>query len=157
MRGLSEYSWDYFFPRDEKGQKITILGGRERRTGMCMATAVPEKGSKGRFVVDKVKEMMEEVGDRGQTVTIKSDQEDSIVVLKKAVAAAREGKSPVRPPRSNGSMERAIRAWHGQLRTLKHHMESRIKCRILADSALFGWLVPFAADVINKLKFVVIE
>ena len=34
-RGLSEYSFDYCFPGDEFGCKLTILAGKERNTGTC--------------------------------------------------------------------------------------------------------------------------
>ncbi len=40
-RGLSEYSFDYCFPGDEFGYKLTILSGKEKVTGMNFATAVP--------------------------------------------------------------------------------------------------------------------
>lgn len=46
-RGLSEYSFDYCFPGDEFGFKLTVIVGRERVTGMRFATAVPMKGSTG--------------------------------------------------------------------------------------------------------------
>ena len=58
-RGLSEYAFDYCFPGDEFGCKLTVLVGRERRTGMVMATALPMKGSTGRFTVDKVMDWWE--------------------------------------------------------------------------------------------------
>eukprot|EP00973_Karenia_brevis_P054243 7536560-Karenia_brevis.AAC.1 len=37
-RSLPEYAWDYFFPGDECGYKWTVLVGKERKTGMIMAT-----------------------------------------------------------------------------------------------------------------------
>ena len=95
-RGLSEYSWDYCFPGDEQGRKVTVLAGRERSTGVVMATAVPEKGSQGKFAVDKVEEMLEEVGDRNQTVIVKTDQEPAIECLIKDLVEARvEGRTVV--------------------------------------------------------------
>ena len=57
-RGLSEFSFDYCFPGDEFGFKLTILAGSERATGMKMATVVPEKGSSGRFSAGKCLEFM---------------------------------------------------------------------------------------------------
>ena len=80
-RGLSEYSFDYCFPGDEFGFKVTTLVGRERKTGCMMATAVPVKGSTGRFAADKILEFMEEVGDRAATVLVKTDQEPAITGL----------------------------------------------------------------------------
>ena len=48
-RKLSEYCFDYCFPGDEFGYKLTVLVGTERLTGMKFATAVPTKGSSGKF------------------------------------------------------------------------------------------------------------
>ena len=78
---MSEYSWDYCFPGDAEGNKLTVLVGKERNTGTYMATVVPEKGSRGKFAVDKVLEMLDEVGDRVNLVVIKTDQEPSILSL----------------------------------------------------------------------------
>ena len=58
-RGLSEFSFDYCFPGDEFGCKLTTLVGRERKTGCSMATAVPMKGSTGMFTIDKVLEFID--------------------------------------------------------------------------------------------------
>ena len=85
-------------------------------------------------------------GYNGEQLTMKSDNEDSIVALHKATAAMRYGetvliKSPVRSSKSNGRMENAVRRWQSQLRTIKHFTESRIKKKIPAESALFSWLV----------------
>ena len=44
VRDIPEYSWDYCFPGDELGYKWTVLLGKERKTGMIMSSAVPEKG-----------------------------------------------------------------------------------------------------------------
>ena len=86
---------------------------------------------------------------------MKSDNEDAIIALQKAAAAMRAGEtvlihSPVRSSKSNGRMENAVQRWQGQLRTTKHFLESRIKCKIPADSALFSWMVPFCAEIMTK-------
>ena len=52
-RKLPEYAWDYCFPGDELGFKWTVLVGRERGCKSWMATAIPNKGSTGKFGVDK--------------------------------------------------------------------------------------------------------
>ena len=61
-RGLSEFSFDYCFPGDEFGFKLTILAGSERATGMKMATVVPEKGSSGKFSAGKCLDLWKSVG-----------------------------------------------------------------------------------------------
>ena len=57
-RGLSEYCFDYCFPGDEFGFKLTVLAGKERLSGMHFGTAVPTKGSSGKFSVDKALEFI---------------------------------------------------------------------------------------------------
>ena len=69
-RGLSEYSFDYCFPGDEFGFKLTILVGRERERGVTMAAVVPVKGSSGRFATEKIIEFMEECGDSNMGVIV---------------------------------------------------------------------------------------
>ena len=58
--GLSEYSFDYCFPGDEFGFKLTILVGRERVGGMCMATVVPMIGTNGSFELNKILEFIQQ-------------------------------------------------------------------------------------------------
>ena len=60
--------------------------------------------------------------------------------------------SPVRDSKSNGSVERAVRTWAAQVRTLRHHLESRLRMKVPRTSALMTWLVAWSADVINRYK-----
>ena len=106
-------------------------------------------------VVKYVKDVLDQSGYEGQQITFKSDQEPSIVALKRAVAAARTGEtvpieSPVRASKSNGMMEAAIGVWQGQLRTIKHYTESKMKKRIEVDGVLFSWLIPYVTEILNK-------
>ena len=73
-RKLPECAWDYCFPGDELGFKWTVLVGRERSCKSWMATAIPNKGSTGKFGVDKCLEFFEENGGAQGTIIIKSDQ-----------------------------------------------------------------------------------
>ena len=75
---MSEDCFDYCFPGDEFGYKLTVLVGAERLTGMKFATAVPTKGSSGKLAVDKALEFLAEVGDMDGQVVIKNDQQPSI-------------------------------------------------------------------------------
>ena len=69
-RGLPEFSFDYCFPGNELGYRLTILVGRERASGMAMATVVPEKGSKGKFVADECLDFFVECGCRSGDIII---------------------------------------------------------------------------------------
>ena len=123
-RGLAEYSFDYCFPGDEFGFKLTVLCGKERVTGMSFATAVPTKGASGKFAVDKALEFMEEVGDMTSKVIVKTDQEPSIQYFVKDLIDSRtQGQtvveeSPVKSSGSNGVVERGVQILEGQLRVM---------------------------------------
>ena len=123
-RGVSEYAFDYCFPGDEFGFKLVVLAGREKVTGMYFATAVPTKGSIGRFAVDKSIDFMDELGDRNSRVIVKTDQEPAIkTFIKDLVDAREEGRtiseeSPKKSSGSNGRAERAVQTLEGQIRIL---------------------------------------
>ena len=76
--------------------------------------------------------------------------ERHVVVYQKVETVMLE--SPVRDSNASGTAERAVRSWAGQLRTIRHHVERRIKTSIPKDSALMSWLVSWAADVIFRYK-----
>ena len=116
-RGLNEFSFDYCFPGDEFGYKLTVLVGRERASGMTMATVVPMKGSSGKFAVDKALDLMIECGSGSGDVIVKTDQEPAIEYLVKDIVEARGDEkgsrtiveeSPVKSNGSNGVVERAV-------------------------------------------------
>ena len=46
-RRIRECSFDYGFPGDEEGPSVTVLVGRDRVTGMTVASVVPVKRTSG--------------------------------------------------------------------------------------------------------------
>ena len=121
-RGLNEFSFDYCFPGNELGFKLTVLVRRERASGMRISTVVPMKGSTGAFAVDKVLEFMDECGSRSGDVIMKTDQEPAIEYLVKDIVDARGDEkgsrtlveeSPVKSKGSNGLVERAVQTLEG--------------------------------------------
>ena len=87
-------------------------------------------------LVKYFKDILDQSGYVGEKITMKSDQEPSVVALKRGVAAARSGKTvPIESPvcESNGRMEGAMGIWQGQVRTIKHYTEALIKRRIEID------------------------
>lgn len=100
---------------------------------------------------------MEDSGYSGTEITVEIDQEESIVALRKAIAAARIGdtvpiNSPVRCHKANGRCEGSVRIWQGQLRVLKHYFEAMVKRQMPSTCAMFSWLITWAADIMNKFK-----
>ena len=70
--------------------------------------------------------VIDQSGYQGERLTFKTDQEPSIVALKRAVSVARMGEtvpieSPVRASKSNGMMEGAVKVWQDQLNTEAFH------------------------------------
>ena len=80
-RGLGEYRFDYCLPGDEFGFNLTVLAGKEKVGGMCMATVVPTKGTNGVFELEKVKDFMKQCGDEAADIIINTDQEPAIKLL----------------------------------------------------------------------------
>ena len=160
-RGLSEYSFDYCFPGDEFGFKLTVLVGREHGTGMTMGTVVPAKGSSGRFAAEKIIEFMEECGDGAMDVIVKSDQEPAIGVLIKDLVEIRGDtqarrtiveESPVGSSGSNGKVERAAQGIEGQIRVMKLALEGRLKRQVDTERRIVTFMAEYAGYLLNRLE-----
>jgi hypothetical protein len=160
-RGLPEFSFDYCFPGDEFGYRLTILVGRERATGMTFASVVPEKGSKGKFVADRCLEFFAECGCRNGDIILKTDQEPAIAFLIKDLVAERGDEqgcrtlveqSPVGSSGSNGVVERAVQTVEGQVRVLKLALEGRLGMKVTATSNIVTFLAEYAAYLVNRLE-----
>ena len=98
---------------------------------------------------------LEEAGYSGVGLTFKSDQDPAILALKKAVAFRRQAvttpmESPVRELQSDGTIERAIRSWQAQFRTIKHQSEANIGSKVDMDHPIIGWMVMWAGDLIRR-------
>ena len=107
-----------------------LVGYDNDSHGIC-ALAVDTKGAT-KPSVQWVKGKVDEAGCSGTPISLMSDQEESIMALKRAVAIYRQAEtvmleSPVRDSKANGAAERAVRSWARQLRTIRHHVERRIR------------------------------
>ena len=155
---MSEYSWDYCFPGDELGCKLTVLVGRERATGMYGATTVPMKGSMGQFALDKALELIAETGDANQRIMVKTDQEASVKALIDDLVAQREEgrtiveESPVKSSGSNGVVERAAQSLEGQIRVVLLALEEKVGRQIDPEEAVVSFIPEYSAYVLNRLE-----
>ena len=151
-------SMDYCFMRKEEQEEgvSPILAMYDNDKGMIWILGVEHKGV-DETVVKWALEKLEEAGYKGTKITLKSDQEEAILALKRAIAAKRTAEtamieSPVRESKSNGQMERMIRAWRAQMRTVKDHLEARLKERLRRDNPLIHWLNAWAGEILNKYR-----
>ena len=154
---LPEFSWDYCFPGDEDGHKLTVLVGKERRTGMIMAATIPRKGSTGMFAVQKCLEFINECGAAEAKIIVKTDAEPAILALVADIKKARVGLetieevSPVGSSGSNGKVERAVQSVEGQLRTMKSAFEERIGRKIMSEERIVLFLTEYCSYLWNRL------
>ena len=135
-----------------------ILVMWDSRSGMMLSLLVDEKGPVG-YVVKWCVEKFERAGYGGIAITLKSDGEASNVSLKRCIDSRRTAETmpietPVRESKSNGAIERGVRTWQGQFRTLKNKLESHLKNKVEMRHPLTGWLVMWAAEFVEQcLKF----
>ena len=157
-RRLGEYRFDYCFPGDEFGFKLTVLVVKEKVGGMCMATVVPTKGTNGVFELEKVKDFMKQCGDEAADIIIKTDQELAIKFLIGEVVKSRiEGRtnleeSPVGSSQSNETVERKVQSIEGQLRSMLSALEARLGGRVDTKEKVVVFMAEHAAYLLNRLE-----
>ena len=153
-------SVDYAFRLKEEqvDDLIPILVAYDNVKKSIWTLEVEEKGiSNTSVAVDWLVGKLDMSGYRGVPIAVKSDNEPSILAFKNAVAIKRQCEtslieSPVRESKSNAHVERAIRTWRDQFRTLRHYTEHRFRKAIPRESALMSWLVSWASEVLNRYK-----
>ena len=153
-------SIDYAFRAKEEQEDdlIPVLIAYDNVKQSVWALEVEEKGvSNSRVAVDWLVGKLDASGYRGVAISLKSDNEPSILALKEAIAVQRQGEtslleSPVRESKCNAHVERAIRNWRDQFRTLRHYTERRLCGKLPRDGALTSWLVSWSAEVINRYR-----
>ena len=105
---MKQVSYDYCFMRDQPGmESAKMLVSKDRASHVVSAHVVPLKGSVLDWVIQLCARDLERLGHYGQ-VTLKSDQEPSIVDVLREVANLRGSRgtlleqSPVADSQSNG-------------------------------------------------------
>ena len=134
---------------------LTVLLMVETLCHSIWAYACESKGASEAWMVEQMVEDFQTVGLTNERLILKSDQENSIKELQRAVAEARAGhgtaieNSRVGDSNSNGKVERAIQDFKGLVRTLRSDLESKIGRRIRLDDPIVPWMVRHAAHLIN--------
>ena len=143
---------------EQEDDLIPILVAYDNVKKSIWTLEVEEKGiSNTNVAVNWLVSKLDASGYHGVDISLKSDNEPSIMALKDAVSIKRKGgtsllESPVRESKSNAHVERAIRTWRDQFRTLRHYSERRFGKKIPRDSALMSWLVSWSSEVLNRYK-----
>jgi hypothetical protein len=152
---------DYLF-LGGKGEKegegveggMPTLTARDDKTGMILSAVVPEKG-RCAYAIRKLTDWIEQLGYK--KIIIKSDSENSITALKKAVKAESTlemilEETPVGDHAANGAIESTIKQVQGQFRTMKSALETRLNMKIKGDHDAVPWLMMHAGAVMNRRR-----
>ena len=151
-------SIDYCFmvpEESEEGMDAILIGYDNCKRGLW-AMSVESKGPT-ESLVEWLSGKIENSGYNGMAITLKSDQGADIMLLKKAVSVKRQAEttmveSPVRVSKANGQIERAIRTWQSQFRTLRSQFEDRVDTKLRKGTPMMSWLINFTSDVLCRYK-----
>ena len=119
-------------------------------TESIYAVATQSKSIKP-WIASYVTHVIAELGYKGIKIAFKSDNARDLVNLRDAVAVARTAPTvplhaPVRESKANGAMERAVRTWEGQFRTIKSHFETSSSLRTPCSSGALGGRPKLSTD-----------
>ena len=114
--------------RHREIMEMPVLVIKDRKSKQVMAELVPRKGVE-KFAVERGFRIVDGLG-YGEVI-MKSDQEPSIMALKREIKERMRGtvktdESPVGEHQSNGEIEKAVWGIQGQYRTIKHGLEARV-------------------------------
>lgn len=157
----AEIHMDFMYMGEEAGGKtLTILVVKERRTRAIMASVAPSKGSAD-FLAKRTMAFMREVGCELEEVTVKSDNEPSIVAVIDWIGRLRAAKggrgmvvehSPVHSSKSNGVVERGVQAVQGMVRTMRSAVEEKWGVKLEADHTAWPWMVEYAGWLLTRAE-----
>ena len=116
------------------------------------------KGSTGRFTLEKMIKFVDEVGDQGQQIVVKTDQEPSIEAVVEDLVKEREDErtvveeSPKMSSGSDGVAERAAQEIEGRLRAILLEFELRVGEEVDSREPIMTFIPEYAAYLMNRLE-----
>lgn len=141
---------------EENESSVKVLVMYDDQLDALWALRVAKKGALPE-VVKWCCDKLEDSGYNGVRLAMKSDQENAILDLKRAISVHRLGEttpllSPVRCSTANGRMENAVKRFQWQLRVLKKYFEDSVKAYMMPDNPLLSWLIPWVTESMNKFR-----
>ena len=109
------------------------------------------------WIVQYVVAILSELGYGGTRIAIKCDQAPELQKIRREIAARRTSATvpldvPVKESKGNGAVEKAIRTWQGQFRTLKDHLEYMMNAPIGPRQPVLTWCAWWAALLLNLVR-----
>ena len=139
---------------EESAHRNPFLVLYDNETEAIFAVAVASKASKP-WIVEHVKKVIYELGYDQLKIAVKCDGARELQELRRAIGNSREAPTvpidvPVKESKANGGMERAVRTWTGQFRTLKSHLEYELKQKIPLRHPILQWMAVWAAGIFTR-------
>ena len=139
---------------DESAHRNPFLVVYNNETEAIFAVAVASTSTKP-WIVKLVKNTLYELGYGQLKISIKCDGAREIQELRRSIGNSREASTvPIDVPaiesKAHGRMERAVRTWAGQLRTLKSHLEYERKSKLPLQRPIFQRMAWWAAVFFNR-------
>ena len=139
---------------DESAHSSPVLIIYDGDTEAIYAVALSEKSPKP-WVVEYFYQVINELGYGGIKIAIKCDKAPDLQLLRRQVSARRSAATvPIdvetRESKGNGAVERAVRTWQGQFRTLKCQLEESIGLVLPKSHPVLQWCAFWAAGVLNR-------
>jgi hypothetical protein len=134
---------------------MPLLAVYDHGTRCTFAHVCPKKGV-CEETIKALKSDLEWLGYK--RITFKSDQEPSILALKRQVSDEMQGiefvmeESPVSAHAANGHVEGAVRRIAGQVRTILDQTQMNYKAKIETTHPLLAWAVMHAASMITSFS-----
>ena len=124
-------------------------------TAAIYSVAVPDKSVRP-WIVEYLFMVINELGYECVKIAIKIDGAPELKELRRLVSAKRIQPTipldvPVRDSNGNGAVERAVRTWTGQFRTIKSHLESEIGTEIDKKHPILQCLAWWAALILCRI------
>jgi hypothetical protein len=154
-RLIPQVCLDYAFLRDlDETETITCLVCKDTGTRTLFGDVCPKKGAL-EYSVDMTLSNVRKLGYK--RLSLKTDQEPALIALATQVICQRPDEtllehSQVAESASNGVIEKGVQQLEEQVRVLKLGLQGRIGSHIPTTHPIIAWLVPHAADVLNKLE-----
>ena len=152
---LPEVGFDYGFLGHRRENCLTLLVGKDRRTGSLMCSAVPRKGACA-YARAFATGWLLSLGYK--RLVMKSDNEHGLLSLLRDVAADAVGvecipkTSPEGDSSANGLAEGAVREVKAQVRVLRSQLEQRLGERLPEDEPVLAWIPRHAANVLSRFR-----
>ena len=144
---------------DEHRKKVKepILVIVDSKSKATFAHVVDHKGASDAWVAKRVVADIEDLGHKEVMITMKSDQEPSMIELQREVTRLRGAgtvpeNSPVGESASNGMVERHIQRVQGQARTLMDGLEAKIQKKLSKDHPIYPWIIEWSATTLTRYQ-----